>query len=229
MKPTSITRRFASTQKYFPLTNHLEQLLSLQGALKSILTRAVGSLSCFFAFCKLSENVAEMNNMTTSVSFRWKLERNQKKCFGEKRRQCEKKKKRRKKIKGNIWVRRRGSVCEWDQLPLLVQLLPQVTARRQILNNICYRFFSLCQTQALLELVLLTSSPLFRMRVFMWHLSDGRRKDTKNKFDWRSRVWKVRRKSFLQAIGWEARCEIGSFWKWRSVAGTWGMPATDKW
>ena len=135
MKPTSITRRFASTQKYFPLTNHLEQLLSLQGALKSILTRAVGSLSCFFAFCKLSENVAEINNMTTSVSFRWKLERNQKKCFGEKRQQSKKK---RKKKEEERW---RGRVCEWDQLPLLVQLLPQVTARRQILNNICYRIF----------------------------------------------------------------------------------------
>ena len=110
----------------------------------------------------------------------------------------------------------------WEEaaVPLLVPPLTQVTARRQTLDNICSQFY-FCQTQTLLNLVLLTS-PLFRMRVFMWHASDGRRKDT--------------RKASLGEAGFEkweekrdwlrAPCEIGSFWKWRSDAGMWGMRAT---
>ena len=128
--------------------------------------------------------------------------------------------------------------------PLLVlPKIPQVTKQCQILDNIClcvtqivshlflfvsifvflsqfvFLYFCAISFCILLNLVLLTS-PLFRMRVFMWHASNGRRRDTKNRFGWR-RVWKVKKKLVESLL-----VKLEAFWKWRSVAGMWEMLAT---
>ena len=102
-----------------------------------------------------------------------------------------------------VWVRnQRWASSEWDQFHLCHShlLRRQVTAaHRQILENWQYirsQFFSSVKlSNTLLHFVLLTS-PLFRMRVIMWHGSDGRRKDTKNRFWWHLRK-SEKKKSFV--------------------------------
>ena len=181
MKPTSITRRFASTRDFVnnivPSPSNYSSYWACKGLWKVSSQELWGSLSCFFAFCKLSENVAEINNMATSVSFRWELERNQKTCLAEKKRRQWKSKKERRRGSGQS-VNGTSSTCATPCPP--------------------------CATPC---------SALFRMRGFMWHFSDGRRKDTKNKFDWRSRVWKVRRKKlfYLKRLVERLVVKLGAF------------------
>ena len=123
-----------------------------------------------------------------SVYFRWYVLRNQEICLGE---------------------NQRWASSEWDQFHLCHShlLRRQVTAaHRQILENWQYirsQFFSSVKlSNTLLHFVLLTS-PLFRMRVIMWHGSDGRRKDTKNRFWWHLRKSEKKKKFCLQEIGWK--------------------------